>query len=148
MNDVMIRGISRDGSLRFMAVDSTATVRKAARIHDLSTTNTLIMGRMLTAALLFAADLKSAKDLVTLKLETDGPINFLVFDVIMPVMSGLELIDELAERNITIPALAITGSSYPKVIQELRAKGHEDFLEKPFNTGQLLDRIGKVLEGK
>jgi len=71
--DRIIRGITRDKSIRFFAIDATQTVQKAVDIHHLSMTNSVIMGRMISAALMMAADLKSDKNVITLKIDGDGP---------------------------------------------------------------------------
>jgi len=71
--DRIIRGITKDKSIRFFAIDATETVQEAVQIHHLSMTNAVIMGRMLSATLMMAADSKSAENLITLKIDGDGP---------------------------------------------------------------------------
>lgn len=71
--DRIIRGISKDKNLRFIAVDATETVRRAATIHQLSITNSVLLGRLLSAGLMMASDLKGEKNVLTLKVEGDGP---------------------------------------------------------------------------
>ncbi|HXE39838.1 MAG TPA: response regulator [Azonexus sp.] len=65
----------------------------------------------------------------------------IVTDVRMPGMSGLDLQDELRQRQIDLPIIFI--SSYPEVPSVVRAMrgGALDFFQKPFSTQQLLDRI-------
>jgi len=65
----------------------------------------------------------------------------IVTDVRMPGMSGLDLQDELRNRQIDLPIIFI--SSYPEVPSVVRAMrgGALDFFQKPFSTQQLLDRI-------
>lgn len=65
----------------------------------------------------------------------------IVTDVRMPGMSGLDLQDELRQREIDLPMIFI--SSYPEVPSVVRAMrgGALDFFQKPFSTQQLLDRI-------
>ena len=75
MKDRIITGISEDKSIRFFAVDATETVRKGIEIHQLFLPDAMILGRMLIAALMMGIDLKSEKDLITLKIECNGPIN-------------------------------------------------------------------------
>jgi len=72
--DRIIRGITEDKSIRFFAVDSTRTIQKAVKLHNLSITNSVIMGRMLSATLMMATDLKSDKNDLTLKINCDGAI--------------------------------------------------------------------------
>lgn len=66
----------------------------------------------------------------------------LVLDLSMPGMSGLELQDELARRDIPLPIIFITG--HGGVVESVRAMkaGAIDFLEKPFRQEDLLERIG------
>ena len=70
----------------------------------------------------------------------------LVLDLSMPDMTGLELQAELAQRQINIPIIFITGhGGVPESVQALRA-GAIDFLEKPFLPETLLQRIEEALE--
>ena len=71
--DRIIRGITLDKSIRFFAIDATKTVQEAVAIHHLSMTNSVIMGRMISATLMMAADMKSDKNVITLKIDGDGP---------------------------------------------------------------------------
>lgn len=71
--DRIIRGITKDKSIRFFAIDATETVQEAVTIHHLSMTNSVIMGRMISAALMMAADMKSDRNVITLKVDGDGP---------------------------------------------------------------------------
>ncbi len=68
----------------------------------------------------------------------------LLLDVRMPGMDGLALQDLLVRRNIRIPTIFVSGhADIPTTVKALKA-GAMDFLEKPFNRTQLLDRIGEA----
>src|SRR3990167_8862404 len=69
----------------------------------------------------------------------------IVTDVRMPGMSGLELQDELRQRQIDMPIIFI--SSYPEVPSVVRAMrgGALDFFQKPFSTKRVLDRTQQGL---
>jgi FixJ family two-component response regulator len=70
----------------------------------------------------------------------------LVVDVRMPGMSGLDLQNELKERGIQIPIIVITGhGDVPMAVRAMKA-GALDFLLKPFNEQDLLDRILEALK--
>ena len=70
----------------------------------------------------------------------------LVLDVRMPGTSGLALQDMLAARGIDIPIIFITGhGDVPTSVRAMRAHAL-DFLEKPFNDQDLLDRINEAIE--
>jgi two-component system, LuxR family, response regulator FixJ len=65
----------------------------------------------------------------------------LVADVRMPGMSGLELQQVLKQRGIVIPIIMITGhGDVPMAVRAMKA-GAIDFLIKPFNEQDLLDRV-------
>ncbi len=70
--DVLIKGTG-DG-LNFLAVDSTEVVRKAQKLHNLSITASVVLGRLLTAGLLLGSQMKNAKNKLTLRVNGDGQL--------------------------------------------------------------------------
>ena len=74
MKDKIIRGITSDKQIRFFAVDSTEAVKHAVNLHNLSITNSVLLGRLMSAALMMAMDLESDISKITLKVEADGPV--------------------------------------------------------------------------
>ena len=70
----------------------------------------------------------------------------LVLDVRMPGMSGVELLDRLNELHSILPVIIITGhGDVPMAVKAMKA-GAVDFLQKPFNEQELLDRVNQALE--
>ena len=70
----------------------------------------------------------------------------LVLDIRMPGMSGLDLQRRLNEANAILPIIFITGhGDVPVAVRAMRA-GAVDFLQKPFDEQDLLDRIHQALE--
>lgn len=70
----------------------------------------------------------------------------LLLDVRMPGMGGMELHAKLQERGILMPVIFITGhGDVPMAVRALKS-GAADFIEKPFNEQQLLDRVQASLE--
>ncbi|MCD4817477.1 MAG: Hsp33 family molecular chaperone HslO [Candidatus Cloacimonetes bacterium] len=74
MKDKLIRGITQNKFVRFFGIDSTETLKYATKIHNLSITSTVAYGRLLNAAVMMGMDLKSENDLITLKIDCNGPI--------------------------------------------------------------------------
>jgi len=70
----------------------------------------------------------------------------LLLDVRMPGMSGLELQRKLQDQGVTLQIVIITGhGDVPMAVRALKA-GTADFIEKPFNEQELLDRIQSCLK--
>ncbi len=67
----------------------------------------------------------------------------LLVDVRMPGMSGLDLIEELERRGISLPAIVMTGHTDAKSLQRLDALHTIGFLEKPFSVNQLKAMLGR-----
>ena len=69
----------------------------------------------------------------------------LVLDVRLPGLSGLELQQRLAEADIEIPIIFITGhGDIPMSVRAMKA-GAVEFLTKPFRDQELLDAIQQAL---
>ncbi len=73
MKDYLIRGITTDKHIRFFAIKATELVNEAIQLHNLSVTNAVLLGRTLIAALLMGDDLKNDNDLLTIRIEGNGP---------------------------------------------------------------------------
>lgn len=69
----------------------------------------------------------------------------LLLDVRMPGMSGLELLDQMRARGITMPVIFVTAfGNIPMAVKAVKA-GAYDFIEKPFEGADLLVRVRKAL---
>jgi FixJ family two-component response regulator len=71
----------------------------------------------------------------------------LVADIRMPVMSGLEMQNELNARKAAIPVIFITGHGDVPMAVNAMKDGATDFLTKPFRDQELLDRVTAALSG-
>ncbi|MBN2857927.1 MAG: Hsp33 family molecular chaperone HslO [Candidatus Delongbacteria bacterium] len=72
MADRLIKGIA-EGQVKFTLADCTDTVKKAAEIHGLSLANISVLGKLLCAGVMIGSDMKTAKSLLTVRVEGDGP---------------------------------------------------------------------------
>lgn len=69
----------------------------------------------------------------------------LILDIRMPMMSGLDLQDELIKRNAMIPVIFISGhGDIPMAVKAVK-KGAQDFIAKPFKDQELLDSVQRAL---
>jgi two-component system, LuxR family, response regulator FixJ len=82
------------------------------------------------------------KFLQTAALERAGCV---VADVRMPGTDGIELVRELARRDIALPVVLISGhADVPMAVAGIKA-GAEDFIEKPIDDRQLVAAINRGL---
>lgn len=77
-----------------------------------------------------------------------GEYDGLVLDIMMPQMDGITLLKRLRNMGITTPALFLTArTEVDQRIEGLDA-GADDYLPKPFSTGELLARVRAMLRRK
>jgi FixJ family two-component response regulator len=102
-----------------------------------------LLGQVLTTAGILFRPFASAFDLLA-GADLRSPC-VLLLDVKMPGMSGPELQHVLRERCIDVPIIFLAGSSDVPVAVAAMRNGAVDFLEKPFDTATLVDRVRQVL---
>ncbi len=107
MSDRLIHGLSANKEIRFIAAYTKDTVEEARKIHNTSPLCSAALGRLLTAGAMMGSMCKSEEDLITLKIDGDGPI-----------------------RQMTVsadPQAKVKGLMYdPSVELPLKANGHLD----------------------
>ena len=79
---------------------------------------------------------------------SSGEYDGIVLDIMMPGMDGVTLLKKLRSGGITTPALFLTArTEIDQRIEGLDA-GADDYLPKPFSTGELLARVRAMLRRK
>lgn len=79
------------------------------------------------------------------KIVTDRP-GCLVLDVRMPGLTGPELMDRLHEKHFGMPIIFLSGhGDVPLAVHTMKG-GAFDFLQKPYNNQQFLERVRTALE--
>jgi len=76
--DYIIRATAAEGMIRAFAATTRETVETARMLHNTSPIATAALGRLMTGALMMGSDMKNDKDLLTLKINCDGPIGGLL----------------------------------------------------------------------
>ena len=70
----------------------------------------------------------------------------LIVDIRMGGLSGMELQERLVERKSPLPIVFITGHGDVPMAVNTMKKGAMDFIQKPFQEGELLSLVERMLE--
>jgi len=71
--------------------------------------------------------------------------DLIILDIMLPKMNGIEICKSIRGNNKSVPVLMLTAlDSYDDKIRGLDS-GADDYLTKPFNTGELLARVRSLL---
>ncbi|HJZ95041.1 MAG TPA: response regulator, partial [Candidatus Solibacter sp.] len=79
--------------------------------------------------------------------EMRDPIELVLLDMTMPVLSGEETFKRLQEIRRDLPVIATSGYNEVEALRRF-GEGLSDFIQKPFTPRQLAERIRSVLERK
>lgn len=78
MADYVIRATAADGQIRAFAATTRDLVEQARKAHNTSPVASAALGRLLTAGVMMGVDMKGENDILTLKIQGDGPIEGLL----------------------------------------------------------------------
>jgi len=83
-----------------------------------------------------------------LKIAQNKSPDVILLDVIMPVMDGHEMLEKLRQNDWGRETLVImlTARSQAQDIARARACGIEDYIIKPFDLSELLEKIENIVE--
>ena len=73
--DYIIRATAADSQVRAFAAVTKETVETARKDHNTSPVATAALGRLLTAGAMMGVMMKGEKDILTLQVKADGPLN-------------------------------------------------------------------------
>lgn len=74
MSDYILRATAADGQIRAFAATTRELVEYARSAHNTSPVATAALGRLLTGGAMMGVMMKGEKDVLTIKIEGDGPI--------------------------------------------------------------------------
>ena len=77
-----------------------------------------------------------------------GPYLCVFTDIMMPNMSGLELIKKIKARDVSLPIIVITGYASLEIAIDAMKYGASDFISKPFKVKQIEILLNKVKREK
>src|SRR5215468_10097571 len=102
------------------------------------------LSRMIRAQGVRVASFSSAEELLQALPETRPQC--LVIDVILPGMSGPDLIERLRADHISLPAIFVTGRIDAPQMLRRRGMGDIPCLQKPFEPTLLIQAVSRALQ--
>jgi two-component system response regulator AtoC len=75
-----------------------------------------------------------------------APPDLILLDVVMPGRNGLELLPELAQRDVRAPVIVLTATTTISTAVEAMKRGAADFVTKPFELDALRLKVRDKLE--
>jgi two-component system nitrogen regulation response regulator NtrX len=66
------------------------------------------------------------------------PYDAILLDIKMPILDGMEVLDNLKEQKVAAPVIMVSGHGDISTAVECTKRGAYDFLEKPLNRDKLL----------
>ena len=69
-------------------------------------------------------------------------------DIRMPEMDGMQLLERILERDADLPVILMTGHGDISMAVEAVKKGAYNFLQKPVELGELMEKIGEAKSKK
>src|SRR5436190_11063333 len=147
----------------------TAERQRAFAREPTAKQNKAVDAAITNASLLIVDDNELNRDMLTRRLERLGykvscaengsealkllrrdAFDLLLLDIIMPVMDGFEVLEQLKAEPLLrdIPVIVLSASDQLDHVVKCIQKGAQDYLSKPFNPVLLQARIGSCLERK
>ncbi len=81
-----------------------------------------------------------------LTMATDSTPDVMVLDLLMPKVSGLEVLRQLHEKHLTLPVIIHTADIQEQTRQDCLASGAVAFLNKPSRDEDVLTAIAQALQ--
>jgi DNA-binding response OmpR family regulator len=70
-----------------------------------------------------------------------------ILDMQMPYKSGIDVLSELKGHSLTnkLPVMMLTGERDPDLVMRAVGAGADDYMVKPFDPDQLLERVSRLV---
>lgn len=74
-----------------------------------------------------------------------GPFDLVVLDVMLPGITGFQVVEQMRHNGVFTPVLILTARGHSDDVLKGFASGADDYLTKPFDLGILIARIKGLL---
>ena len=142
MNDYIIRATGANDQIRAFAAVTTQMVENARERHNTSPVATAALGRLLTAGAMMGAMMKGEKDVLTLQIQSGGPLQ----GITVTADSHGNVKGYVGHPDVCIPAnangkLDVAGAVGPGFLNVIKDMG----LKEPYN-GQVMLQTCEIAE--
>ncbi len=116
-------------------------------VDDSNTTKTVITKALNLSGIDLGTIFKAANGREGLDLLQKEKIDLVFLDINMPIMGGMEMLDEMKKNPSlsSIPVVVISTEGSSTRIEELKSKGVAAFLRKPFLPEVLKQTVESIL---
>jgi molecular chaperone Hsp33 len=118
-DDVLLRGINADKTVRVVSAITTGLVREACDRHDLRGAEAIVLGRALTAGCLLATLTKNEHERVRIAVRADGPVGSILVDA-----RSDGRVRGCLGRRLATPALPTDTDARPRIGDLVGHRGH------------------------
>jgi two-component system, cell cycle sensor histidine kinase and response regulator CckA len=106
------------------------------------------LGRILSRQGYTVLEARHGGDALQILDQTSGPVDLVMTDLMMPEMTGRQLIPQLRARSKDIKIIVMSGYDEKVATQGGALPAGTTFLEKPFTVEGLLQTVRATLDGK
>ncbi|MCH5343303.1 MAG: Hsp33 family molecular chaperone HslO [Acetatifactor sp.] len=142
MDDYMVRATAADAQIRAFACTTRGVVEKARQAHNTSPVITAALGRLLSGGAMMGSMLKGEKDILTLQIKGDGPVNGITVTADsqgnVKGYANVPVVVIPAKPNGKLDVSGAVGNGYLSVIKDLG-------LKEPY-VGQTELQTGEIAE--
>ena len=142
MNDYIVRAVAADTQIRAFAAVTTEMVETARKHHNTSPVATAALGRLLTGGAMMGVMMKGEKDILTLQIKADGPIE----GITVTADSKGRVNGYVGNPDVIIPAnsigkLDVAGAVGHGILNVIKDMG----MKEPY-SGQVALQTGEIAE--
>jgi sigma-B regulation protein RsbU (phosphoserine phosphatase) len=88
----------------------------------------------------------SAREALAVMNENDGEVDLLVADLLMPDLSGSDLLRFVKEKWPDVPTILLTGLTDANEISRAARWGPHGFIPKPWEPGTLIEQFEEAMD--
>lgn len=79
-------------------------------------------------------------------LKQEETIQLVITDLMLPYVTGIELIEYIRKNTPTLPIIVLSTSNQEEIITDAFMMGVNDFITKPFSPNELSLRVKRTIE--